>query len=132
MKIIKIICFSVLFSSLTSCINVYYRYTYISKDKKIKIHADVDHSSDKNTSVVLNIYFTNLNKIDSVKAFNPITKKDLIFDSKLEGCFIFTDMSYDSLIQNNFIIVSVFNGKNKVKFILNRNVLKDINMIRGH
>ena len=130
MKKIELFCLTVLFYCLTSCINVNYRYTYRSKE--IEINADVDHSSDRKTGVVLNIYFTNLYNIDSVKVYNPMAKKYLIFDSKLEGSFIFTDMSYDSLIHNNFIIVSLFYGKEKRKFILNRIVLKDIQMIRGH
>jgi hypothetical protein len=121
-----------LFFMLTNCKNEFYRYSFKSKERNIEIYADVIPSSDKKIGVVLNVYFINIKCIDSVKVYNPKSKHYLYFDSKLEGTFVFTDLEFDSLVENNFLIVSLFLGKNKQKYKLKKNKLKETNTFRGH
>ncbi len=127
----------ILFLFLTiSCMREkYYRFSYTSSkigSSGIEIDADVNHPSFEGDLTGVNLTIANRSNIDSVKVSIPSSNSFLDFETMLEGTYIFTYPDYDSLIMNNYIIVSIFFDSTKTDFKLLKKEMEVMNEIRGH
>jgi hypothetical protein len=121
------------FILMSSCSNeIHYRYYFSSKKNNLEILADVKKAVHAKEFTSIIVSMSNMNSVDSVTVFLPISNRFLNFDSTLEGTYIYNCSNFDSLMMNNYIVVSVYLDSKKSSFELSKEEINVDAEIRGH